>query len=40
MDIDGGSGKLDPPQLTYKNQAVKPMRAVDIWVFGQHPMEI
>ena len=26
-DIDGGSGELDPPQLTYKNQPVKGFQA-------------
>jgi hypothetical protein len=27
VDIDGGSGEMDPPQLTYKNQLVKGFQA-------------
>jgi hypothetical protein len=41
IDIDGGSGEVDPPQLTYNPQPIKfsrPQRAAGTWAFGRHLM--
>ncbi len=39
VDIDGGSGELDPPQLTYKIKPVKGFQANESCRHAHHPLE-